>query len=76
MENSRSVFKIIVKTNSKNNEIISYNKENKTFKLAIKAAPHDNKANIEIIKFLSKHFKKKVMIIKGFRSKEKLISLE
>lgn len=35
----------------------------------------DNKANEEIIKELKKHFGKDVYILKGFKSKEKVIEI-
>ena len=37
--------------------------------------PEDNKANIEVIKFLSKSLKKKVKIVSGLKSKEKMIEI-
>jgi len=69
-------FKIIVKPNSFKNEILEYDKERKAYRVAIKAKPEANKANIEIIKFFSKLFKKRVRIIKGLKSKEKIIKIE
>ena len=44
-------------------------------KIQIKAKPEDNKANIELIKFLSKSLKKKVRIVSGFKSKEKIVEI-
>jgi uncharacterized protein (TIGR00251 family) len=41
----------------------------------VHAAPENNKANIEIIKFFYKHFKIKIRIIKGFSSREKVIEI-
>jgi len=67
------IIKIKVKANSKKNEII---KEDAFYRVNVKSPAEDNKANIEVIKLLTRHFKKKVKIIKGLRSKEKLISLE
>ena len=74
MQIKETIFKVIVKTNSPKNEILGYDKERKAYKLNIKAKPEHNKANIEIIKFFSKLLKKKVKIIKGLKSKEKIIS--
>ena len=67
------IIKVKVKTNSKNNNII---KEGDFYKVNIKSQPENNKANIELIKLLTKYFKKKVRIIKGLKSREKLLSLE
>ena len=68
-------FKVIVKPNSKENKIIDFNKDSNTYKIQIKAKPEDNKANIELIKFLSKELKKKVRITSGFKSKEKIVEI-
>ncbi len=66
-------LKIIVKPNSKKNEIIIYDKQKKALKITIKAPPENNKANLEIIKFFNKLTKKNTKIIKGLTSKEKLL---
>jgi len=45
----------------------------------LKSPPQDNKANIEVIKLLAKHFKvssSQVKIVRGFTSKEKTIKIE
>ena len=67
------IFKIIVKANSAKNEIVKFDKERKAYRVNIKEKAEDNKANIEIIKFFSKLLKKKVKIIKGLKSKEKVL---
>ncbi|MBI4159455.1 YggU family protein [Candidatus Woesearchaeota archaeon] len=71
-----SKFKIIVKANSKKNEVIGYDELKKGYNVRIKAKAEDNKANKEIIKFLSKTSGKKVRIVSGLRSKEKLIEIK
>ena len=58
------------------NEIVKFDKERQAYRVNIKEKAEDNKANIEIIKFFSKLLKKKVKIIKGLRSKEKIIKIE
>lgn len=68
-------FKIIVKANSKKNKINGYDKEKNAYRISIAAKPENNKANIEIIKFLSKLLKKKVRIISGLKSKEKIVEV-
>ncbi len=68
-------FKIVVKTNSFKNEVLGYDKEKDAYKLSIKEQPENNKANIEIIKFLSKKLGKKVCIISGLKSKLKTIEV-
>ena len=64
-----SSLKIIVKPNSNKNEIIEYLPEKQALKVAIKAPPEDNKANIEIIKFFNRLTKKQTRIVAGLTSK-------
>ena len=68
-------FKIIVRPNSIENNIQGFDKDRNAYRISIKAKPEDNKANIEVIRFLSKLLKKKVKIIAGIKSREKLIEI-
>ena len=70
------IFKIIVKPNSAKNEIVKFDKERKAYRVNIKEKAEDNKANKEIIKFFSRLLKKKVKIIKGLKSKEKILKIQ
>ena len=76
MQIKENKFKIIVKPNSSKNEVLGYDKDRGAYRVAIKAKPENNKANIEIIKFLSKLLKKKVRIIAGLKGREKLIEVK
>ncbi|HLF53830.1 MAG TPA: DUF167 domain-containing protein [Candidatus Nanoarchaeia archaeon] len=69
-------FKIIVKANAPRNEIVRFDDEKKAYIVNIKAKAEQNKANIEIIKFFSRLLKKDARIIKGLKSKEKILRLE
>ncbi|MEK6943046.1 MAG: DUF167 domain-containing protein [Nanoarchaeota archaeon] len=69
-------FKVIVSANAKSNEIISFDESRNAYKISIKARAEDNKANIELMKFLSKTTKKKARIVSGLRSREKIVELE
>jgi len=70
-------MKVLVKPNKKETKIISYNKENDTYIIEVKGKPINNEVNFELIKFLSKYFKtNKITIVKGLKSKEKIISVE
>mgnify|MGYP005624983845 CR=1 FL=1 len=62
-------FKVIAKPNAKKTEILS--QDNNTLKIAIAAPPQKNKANIALIKFLSKKFGK-VRLVSGLKSKNKV----
>ena len=64
---------VLVKPNSRKTEIIKI-KDN-VVKIAIAAPAEDNKANIELIKFVSKMLKRKVTIISGLKSKNKLLKI-
>jgi len=75
MSTQSNKFKVIVKPNSRENKIIEFNKDSNTYKIQIKAKPEDNKANIELIKFLSKSLKKKVRIFSGLKSREKIVEI-
>ncbi len=66
-------MKIIVKANAHYNKILGYDQERKVFRVAIKAKPQDNKANIEVVKFFTKLLGRPVRIKTGFTSKEKLL---
>lgn len=67
------IITIKVKPNASETKIISQ-RENE-FTIAIAAPAEQNKANIELIKFLSKHFKADVKIIRGLKSKNKLVKI-
>lgn len=67
---------IKVITRAKKNEIIKIG--DLTYKVRVTSPPIDNQANKEIVSLLAKFFglsKSKVKIIKGLRSKEKIIEV-
>jgi len=66
-------FKVIIKPNSSKNEIMGFDDNKRAYKISIKEKAQDNKANKELIKFLSKVLGKKVRIKSGFKSREKII---
>ena len=68
-------LKVVVRPNSSKNEILGYDDARKAVKIAVKAPAEDNKANIELIKFVSKQIGHKVKISSGLTSKEKLLKL-
>jgi uncharacterized protein (TIGR00251 family) len=65
-------LKIKVKINQPKTEIVE---KGEVWKVNVKAKPQENKANKEIIKFFSRMFKKKVVITKGLKSKEKILEI-
>jgi uncharacterized protein (TIGR00251 family) len=67
------ILKIKVKPNSSKSEF-----DEKNSLVYLKSSPEKNKANLELIKLLSKHFKvssSQVKIKKGLTSKEKKIEI-
>lgn len=75
MEAFQNKFKILVRTNAKENKLECFDKEKGVYRLDIKARPENNKANVEIIKFFSKMLKKEVMIASGYKSRENTIKV-
>ena len=71
----QGIINVILKPNSKQNKIVEFDKEKNVYKIEVKALAHENKANLELIKFLSKSLKKKVRIIKGMKSREKVLEI-
>ena len=66
-------LRVLVKPNSKKTELLAYNPDKQAVVIAVKAPADKNKANLELIKFLSKQLKRKVRIKSGLTSKEKVI---
>jgi uncharacterized protein len=66
---------VIVKPNANRTEILGFDEEKKAIKIAIAAEPEDDKANKELIKFVSKILKMKVLIDKGRTSREKILKV-
>ena len=75
MEIKESIFKAVVKPKSRKNEIVSYNTNKNAYIVDIKEKAEDNKANIELVRFLSKELGRKVKIKSGLRSKLKIIGV-
>jgi len=69
------MIKIIVKVNAPKTEILGFDKQKNVYKVAVKAKPLEGKANKEIINFFSKKLKKRVMIVRGLKSKEKVLKI-
>ncbi|HOW37125.1 MAG TPA: DUF167 domain-containing protein [Candidatus Pacearchaeota archaeon] len=72
---ANKTIKIKVKPNSGKQEVIE-TENSDGYLVNLKSAPENNKANLELIKVLERHFKKKIKIKSGFTSKNKLIEVE
>ena len=68
-------LKVLVKPNAKKTELISYDSNKKALRIAIAAVPDKNKANKELLHFLSKLLKKKVIIVSGLKSRKKVLQI-
>lgn len=67
-------IKVIVKTNSRNNEV-KFDNNFDAYRVSVKAKPVEGEANKEVLKLLKKYFKKEVRIISGFKSNRKVIEV-
>ncbi|MBU2639404.1 MAG: DUF167 domain-containing protein [Nanoarchaeota archaeon] len=67
-------IKAIVKPKARENKVEKIN-ENE-YKVSVKEKAEDNKANLAVVKLLSKFFKKQVRIKSGLRSKTKIIDVK
>jgi len=72
---TQKTFKIIVKPNSPKNEIVKFDSARQAYRVNIKEKAENNKANKEIIRYFSKILKKDIKIIKGLKSKEKILKV-
>ncbi|MBD3318815.1 YggU family protein [Candidatus Woesearchaeota archaeon] len=66
---------VIIKAGAAKTEILGYDHEREAVHISIAAPAKDNKANLALVKFVAKHTKKKVRILRGHRSREKILEL-
>ncbi len=67
-------MKIKLHPNSSQEKIEEISKD--FYEVWLKEKPIDNKANKALEKFLKKHFKKKVKIVSGLKSKNKIVEFD
>ncbi len=67
---------IIVRPSSPQTKVLGWDDVRQALRVAIAAPPEDNKANLEVIKFFSKLLKKRVRILRGLTSREKVLHVE
>lgn len=63
------------KPNAKETKITGYDEERKAVLIDIAAPPEDNKANIELLKFVKRQLGKTVLLKSGATSREKVLVL-
>ena len=66
------IIQVKVKPNSSKNQVLE---DNGVYCVHVKSPAEKGKANQELVKVLSKHFKKKAAIIAGFKSRNKRVLL-
>ena len=66
------IITVRVRPNSSRNEIKGCDG---FYKVSVKSPAEKNKANIEVIKMFSKKFNKKIKIVKGLKSREKVLKI-
>lgn len=68
------IIKIKVKPESREQKIEKISEQE--YKISLKERAEDNKANIELLKLLKKYFNKQAKIIKGLRSRNKIVEIK
>ncbi len=68
-------LRVLAKPGAKRTEILGYDESRKALRIAVAAPADKNKANEELLKFVSRHLKRRVAIKTGATSKEKLLKL-
>ncbi|MBI2146965.1 YggU family protein [Candidatus Woesearchaeota archaeon] len=66
---------IIAKPSAPRTEILGRDESRKALRVAIAAPPDKDKANVELIRFLSKLLGKRVGIVSGRTSKKKVVEI-
>ncbi len=66
---------VVVKPNAKKTEILSADRVTKVVKIAVAAPADKDKANKELLKFISRLLGRKVAFASGLRSKEKILQI-
>lgn len=67
------IIKVRVHVSSGREEIIKIS--NNEYKIYLKKPAKDNKANLELLKLLKKHFHKTPIILKGLASHNKIVMI-
>jgi len=65
----------VLKPNSNEDEIIKYDGVKNALIISVKAPAIENRANLALIKLIKKKTKKRARIIKGLKSREKIMEI-
>ncbi|HHE36795.1 MAG TPA: DUF167 domain-containing protein [Candidatus Woesearchaeota archaeon] len=66
-------LRILVKPGKKRNCVLGYDYKKKALLIEVKAPPHNNEANKEVVRFLSKLLRRKIRIKSGHTAKLKTL---
>jgi len=66
-------FFVSLRPNASRSGILSFDKDECLFTVAVKSRPEKGRANAELVRMLSKHLGRKVEIISGFTSRRKKV---
>jgi len=71
-------MKILVyaKPGKTENKVLRFDRKERIMEVWIKEKAIEGKANQELIKFLTRYFKKRVKLLKGGKSRKKIIEVE
>ncbi|MBN1792298.1 DUF167 domain-containing protein [Candidatus Woesearchaeota archaeon] len=69
------VLRVHAKPGKKKTRIIGFDDSKNALVVEVGARAEDNKANVELVKFLSKGLKRPVVLKSGFTGKDKLLIL-
>ncbi|MBW2979199.1 DUF167 domain-containing protein [Candidatus Woesearchaeota archaeon] len=71
-------MKILVyaKPGKTENKVLRFDRKERIMEVWIKEKAVEGKANQELIKFLTRYFKKRVKLLKGGKSRKKIIEVE
>jgi uncharacterized protein len=65
-----------VSTGKRATKVIGFDPEKKYWKIELAAKPVEGEANKELVKFLSKLLSRQVRIVKGLKSREKILTIK
>jgi len=69
-------IKVIVKPDCAESRIIGFDAEKGAYIIHLRESARDNKANIGLLKLISREWHKKSRITRGLKSKEKYLELQ
>lgn len=66
-------FRAIVRPRSLESKIVCFDRKRGAYRINVKAPAENNRANRELMRFLSKKLKRRVRIVSGLKSRIKII---